>query len=245
MKNNRNIFWGFFFILCAVFVLMRQMGFYPEISLIRLLLTVCFAAAIINGVKHCNFFSILVPLACLYIMYNDFLDEFMGLDSVSPFSVLCAAIFAAIGLGMIFPNKNRIDSSGSFSKNGHPGQSRAAGGEDTVPGDDSYVAFKSLFGSGIKYVNSSAFNRADLECTFGTLTVYFDNAIIQGNQAFVHVDVTFGTLVLYIPSTWQVEDNIDSVFAGVKLQNPLGNPIGPQLVISGDAVFSTVTVKYI
>lgn len=242
MKNNRNIFWGFFFILCAVFVLLRQMGFYPEISLIKLALTVCFAASIANGIKHCNFFSILIPLACLCIMY----DDFLGLDAMSPFSLLCAAIFAAIGLEMIFPNKNRyVNSAGSFSKKEHSGQNQGAGGERTVPGDDSYVAFKSLFGSGIKYVNSSAFSHADLECTFGTLTVYFDNAIIQGNQAHVHVDVTFGTLILYVPSTWQVEDNIDAVFAGVKLQNPMGNPIGPHLVISGDAVFSTVTVKYI
>lgn len=240
MKNNRNIFWGIFFILCAVFVILRQLGFYPEVSLIKLILTVCFAAAIVNGVKHCNFFSILVPMACLLIMYHDVI----GIHRLSPFSMLCAAIFAAIGLEMIFPNRNRhIDSSGPYSKRENQGQSRPADG--TARMDDSYVAFKSLFGSSIKYVNSGSFSHADLECTFGSLTVYFDNAVIQGNQAHIHVDAAFGSLILYIPSTWQIQDNIDAVFAGVRLQNPVGNPIGPHLVISGDAVFSTVTVKYI
>lgn len=240
MKNNKNIFWGFFFILCAVFVLLRQLGFYPEISLIRLLITIGFVSVIINGIKHCNFFSILIPSACLLVMY----DDVLGFDEFSPFSLICAAIFAAIGLQMIFPKKHQhIEFDGGSKKEHFSGtQGQTYEGQSGYSSD---IKFQNIFGSCIKYANANNFTHADLECTFGTMTVYFDNAVIQGNTAYIHVDVTFGTLVLYLPSTWQVEDDVDAVFAGTRYQNPIGNPIGPKVIITGDAVFSSVTVKYI
>ena len=241
MKNNKNLFWGFFFILCAVFVLLRQLGFYTDISLIKLLLTIGFASVIINGVKHCNFFSILVPSACLFIMY----DDVLGFDDFSPFSLICAAIFAAIGLQMIFPKKHHHIEFDGISKREHFDDKQAQTYEEGQGGNGTDIRFQNLFGSCIKYANSNAFTHADLECTFGCMTVYFDNAVIQGNTAYIHVDVTFGTLVLYLPSTWQVEDDIDAVFGGTRYQNPIGNPIGPKVVITGDVVFSSVTVKYI
>lgn len=53
------------------------------------------------------------------------------------------------------------------------------------------------FGTAIKYVNSDNFCMADVDNSFGSLTVYFDNAIIQSGSAKIKVDNSFGETNLY------------------------------------------------
>ncbi len=50
------------------------------------------------------------------------------------------------------------------------------------------------FGTTTKYVNSN-----NLECSFGEMKVYFDNAVVQNKSVEICVDVSFGSVELYIP----------------------------------------------
>lgn len=72
------------------------------------------------------------------------------------------------------------------------------------------------FGTAIKYVNSDNFCMADVDNSFGSLTVYFDNAIIQSGSAKIKVDNSFGETNLYIPKEWKTENNLGQAFGSVK-----------------------------
>lgn len=105
--------------------------------------------------------------------------------------------------------------------------------------------FKNSFGASTKYINSDEFEFAQLECAFGGLKVYFDNAVIQKGNATVQLDVSFAGVELYIPKTWNVINQIDVTFGGVDEKNKNQSAGVPTLTLMGDVSFSGVTIIYI
>ena len=55
-----------------------------------------------------------------------------------------------------------------------------------------HIRCENNFGSAIRYINSEHFCDAQLENNFGSMSVYFDNAIIAGEAASVEVEITLG-----------------------------------------------------
>ena len=44
--------------------------------------------------------------------------------------------------------------------------------------DDSHIRIGTSFSGSIKYINTDKFEQADLKCHFGSMKVYFDNAVL-------------------------------------------------------------------
>lgn len=231
-NNRHNMFWGLFFLGCAALILvnflLEQLGFDFHISLIKIIFTLFFATAIAEGLRKMDFFSILIPGAFIFIMY----DDLLGIDGGS-FSILCIALFAAIGLSIIFPKS----------------KGKKITAEPKVPpagmSSDSFIRLKNCFNSTIRYVNSSTFSRGEIEDCFGSMKVYFDNANIKDGEAFLHINVVFASTIIYVPANWVVVDNIQSIAASVNVATPPVQQAGPVLNISGDAAFSSVSIRYI
>ena len=104
------------------------------------------------------------------------------------------------------------------------------------------------FGASIKYINSQNFRSAHLENSFGEMKVYYDNAFTTEKQVYTKIDVAFGNMVLYVPKTWQVINNIDCSFGAVNIKNqkrytPL--PDAPVLVITGSVAFGGAEIIYV
>ena len=113
--------------------------------------------------------------------------------------------------------------------------------------NESEIYAKASFGSTIKYVNSKSFKRALLNCNFGSMKVYFDNAEIIGGEATIAIDGSFCGIELFIPSNWVVIDEIDHVLSGMDEKNPRrGNSSnGPIVRITGNIKFSGIEIIYI
>lgn len=180
-KNGEKIFWGVFFILGAVFLLVSKMGYLQGISVLTLFLAVLFAACLIKSIIHVKFAGILFSLAFLAILF----DEPLGIEAITPWPVLGAALLGSIGLNLLFKGKwNCKWNSGEFPRHSKD----TVDVESEVIGEDAnYMKYETTFGDSIKYVNSDDFKRLNLECTFGGMKVYFDNAIIQGGSAVVEL----------------------------------------------------------
>lgn len=75
-----------------------------------------------------------------------------------------------------------------------------------------HIRCENNFGSAIRYINSEHFCDAQLENNFGSMSVYFDNAIIAGEAASVEVENNFGETNLYIPKEWKVQNELKRSF---------------------------------
>ena len=101
------------------------------------------------------------------------------------------------------------------------------------------------FGESIKYINSENFCYANLDNSFGSLTVYFDNAMIPSGKATVNVDNSFGEVSLYVPKIWKVQVRMDHSFGSVEEKGRCEGSSDISLDIIGDTDFGTVNVYYI
>lgn len=233
MKKER-IFWGVFFILGAVFILAAGLGLIQGIGVWSLIWTVFFAAILIKSLIKIRFFGIFFSLAFLGIIYA----QPLGISGIVPWPVLGAALLISIGCSMIFPKKNRFVY--------HVGHDRSEHFDKIINEPDSdTVNYSISFGSSIKYINTDDFKSAALECSFGALKVYFDNAVMQGPEACVYLDNSFGGVELYIPKSWKVVSQIDNSFGGVD-EKGRSMPEGLHtLYIKGDNSFGGITIVYI
>lgn len=231
MKRER-FFWGVLFVLMGIVLVVSKLGYFPDVNVFSLLLTAFLTAVIIKSLFHLNFAGILFPIAFICIIY----DKQLGITSITPWTVLIAALLGSIGLSMIFHKRikwisNKCNDDYKLEK--------------IDVADGSHVEFKNSFSASVKYINTDKFEQADFDCSFGAMTVYFDNAIMSNDNAIVRINASFSGIELYIPKTWHV-DNKTNVFLGaVEEKNKNNGVTTNNLTLVGDISFSGVEIIYI
>ncbi len=232
--NRKNLFWGIFFIFAAVYAIISRLGIFPGIGLHRILLTVLFLWIFADGLKHMNFYKILFPLAFLSILY----DKALGITALTPWTVLLAALSGSIGLSMIFHGGRT-----SIHLKIPAGQNMHNIGKESYTGE--HIRCENNFGTAIRYIQSDRFRSADLENNFGTLSIYFDSAVVDSDCAFVTAESNFGTLNLYIPKEWQTQHTLDRAFGTVNESGICAASGDTILHIKGSANFGAINLFYI
>ena len=100
MKKD-SIFWGLILILAGVFLVISKLGYFPDINVFSLLLTVFLVVVIVKSLIKVNFAGVLLPIAFICIIY----DKQLGVTVITTWTVLIAALLGSIGLSMIFHKK--------------------------------------------------------------------------------------------------------------------------------------------
>lgn len=232
MKKER-IFWGLFFIVAAVLLLVSRSGILGDITVFSLLLTIFFAACIIKSIRHRSITGILFPVAFLCIIYA----EPLGIEAITPWPVLAAALLGSIGCEFLFHSSHHSRKYGGY---GH------MCAEETVEKvADAQLDFYTSFGGSIKYVNSDNFQSAKVRCSFGSMKVYFDNAVICNGEAVVALDVSFAGVELYVPKTWNVINSAEAAFGAIDEKNRNYSDGTPVLRIVGKVSFGGVEIVYV
>lgn len=236
-KNSGKILWGLFFILAAVYAVVSKLYVMPEISIFTIILTVFFVWMFINGIRHLNFWGMLFPIAFLCILY----DDQLGITALTPWTVLGAALLGSIGLSLIFKKKSK--SSFHYHVDSDDWKNKNAWEKEECAGE--VIRLENNFGAAIKYVNSDNFCEADLENNFGTLTVYFDNAVIQSGKAIVRVGNSFGETNLYIPKEWKTQNNMEHSFGSVQVHGNSEGTSSNILLLQGETSFGEINIYFI
>lgn len=235
MKKEK-IFWGIFFILAAVFLIFGKVNLVPEMGIFKLLFTVFLIAIFLKSITKLDYTGVLFSIAFFCILY----DRELHITALTPWTVLGAAFLGSIGCSMLFRNRRKH----WYYYHGEK-KSREEFEKIFDTQDESRVFFRNSFGASTKYINSDEFEFAQLECSFGGLKVYFDNAVIKNGNATVQLDVSFGGVELYIPKTWNVINQVETTFGGVDEKNRNQSSGTPVLTLMGDVSFSGVTIIYI
>ena len=253
MKNEKrgiktgNIFWGLFLVLAAVFLVVSQLGLLKDIGVFSILFAVFWVAILIEGLIRGSFGKILFSLAFLFIIF----DEPLGIEAVNSWTVLAAALLGTIGLNLIFKRKKHYYYEAEWK---HHGEEKIVDGEaDTYDEakrqanglEGNKIFFRTSFGSAVKYVNSDNFEFASLECSFGAMKVFFDNAQIQNGNATIELDVSFSGVELYFPKHWHIVNQTDTTFGGLDEKNHNSSTGSPVVTLTGDVNFGGVTIIYV
>jgi len=243
MNGNKfsmnKLFWGLLFLLGAASLILNQLNIWPtfhHFSLFDILYTLFFIWIFLEGVRHRNFFGILFGLAFIVIRY----DKLLHFTAITPWTLLCAALLASIGLTIIFPKYSY------FGENSFNGFKFADCGKKQFSEEDGEtIYFKNSFSSTTKYVNSDALVNASFQNAFGEMKIYFDNAVIKNGIADINLAVSFGEATLFIPKTWHVENHLQTSFGGVKEENKSQSQGSPTLRIYGEISFGEAVIVYI
>ena len=161
------------------------------------------------------------------------------------FYVICGliVIFGNIsnlpsGLSMIFkPKKHHEWTDASTHGNSFGSNSEQCDGEN--------LRFDNSFGESIKYINTDNLCSVSVDNSFGATSVYFDNAIIQGESATVHIDNSFGEVSLYVPRAWKVDVNVDKAFGGINMRGRMEGTSTHRLIVTGETNFGALTIVFI
>lgn len=231
MKKERT-FWGIMLVLGGIALIISKLGYFSDINVITILLTIYLSVMLIKNVFRVNFAGVLFPIAFICIIY----DEQLGITSITPGTVLIAALLGSVGLSIIFDKRPKW-------ANKHDRDSYKF---DTIDvEDESHVRVETQFSASVKYINTDKFEQAYLKCQFGATKVYFDNAVLHKGKGMVTIDASFAGVELYIPKTWTICDKTNVSFGSLNEKNRNQGTSANTLTIMGDINFSGVEIIYV
>lgn len=231
MKKER-IYWGGLFLIGAVALIVNKLGYFYDVNIISILLSVLLSGVLIKNLFTMNFTGILFPLAFICIIY----DEQLGITAITPWTVLVSALLGSIGLSMIFYKQPKWYS--NFKNKSYKFK--------TVDlEDESNIKVNTSFSGSIKYINTDKFEQAELKCNFGAIKVYFDNATLHNGNGIVKIDASCSGIELYVPKTWVIDNKINTFFSGVDEKNKNVGSIDNILTLVGNISLSGIEIIYI
>ena len=261
-KNNEKGFsklvWGLLLLLAAAFIIANHLGGFIEIGFWSILVAALALAYSIACLIKLKIDSLPIPLAILYIVLQNPLE----LPFINPWLLILAAVLAAIGLSVLLPKKHRGFVGVYTAKSGCKRiKSDIDIDDDDIDVDidideDDYVVKEDYdnnpvvnvsFGGESRYLHADALETVHLNCKFGALEVYFDEAKLAPNGAKVFCNCNFGAIELYVPKEWRVKDDFSVVLGGgeVGRQRVEPAPDAPLLTIKGNVAFGAIEVKFV
>lgn len=235
----KRIFWGVLLLVAALALVLSKLGYLGNVmdavSVWDIILTIFFLVTLIEGITKGRIGEILFSVAFLINIH----DELLGLEAITPWTTLGAALLGTIGLKMLFPkagskHKGKIIVNGVTHDKGICEESRSG----------NTIEYENVFSSAVKYV-AGEFGKVEVENAFGSMQIYFSDA--QPIDGFANVDVesAFGSVTLYIPADWKVVTKTEHVF-GSATEKGQCNPDGEiVLYVNAEAVFGNFQIKYI
>ena len=219
---------GILLILLAVLVIVQDYFIKWEISIWMLAWVVLLAILSLSSLLKRHFgLGFAYGIVALFSLNGQF--HFLP---VSNSVVIFSSILAVIGLNILFNSsgktKNRfgLGATGSDANNG---------------GNDIDVTFSAV----TKYLNDKQFTHGSADVSLGQASVYFDNCRIEGPSAQFDVDVSLGSLSLYVPSDWRVHVNVDNSLSSVQHEENPSNLTSKDFYIKGDVSLGNLEIIYV
>jgi predicted membrane protein len=267
-KRSRSvyrIFWGVLFLLAGAAVLLNLTGVLPVphgMDAGNIIWSIILALVTIWSIIHRFWFITFYMILGIVYVWRDQL----GLHDMNFWPLAGAALLLSIGFSILFKNKHKSwrdsvyvgtfnykEEDEDFHKKVSEAKDASAGDESAArqsggvhsssAEDENNVYIKASFGSTIKYVNARALTRAYVDCSFGSVKAFFDNATVADGGAVIEIDNSFGGMELYIPREWRLIDDINRTFGGVDIKNPEHERSGgPVVRLTGNVNFGGVEI---
>jgi predicted membrane protein len=111
--------------------------------------------------------------------------------------------------------------------------------------EDGFVKADVSFGAAKYIVLDPVFRGADLDVSFGSVTLDLRKTSLKEPQTHIGIDCSFGGVELFIPAHWNVQVEANSTLGGCDDQRHISQAIDHEhkLIIKGDLTFSGIALK--
>lgn len=248
MKNTiYRIFWGIFFLACAGYAVASQMGIlHYELSFWSILGTIIFALSLIDGLLNLRITESIFSIAFLLMIYAGPLH----ITRLVPWTILLAALLISIGLEIIF--HNRFHTVVYANKRMRQLKRKRENFFDnfftdqTVSENSNHVVIEQRLSDSSRYINSQELESIDVTGRMSDMHLYLNQTKAASDEVNMHLDLSMSSLTIYLPLSWQIENNLASTFAFDDLEiDGSSNGGGPTLVLSGKVSMSEVKIEYV
>lgn len=240
--KTRRIILGVALLALAGGIVGTRMGVIPNIPVSTIILGAISAVLVLDGLRHRNFFLILIPLA---FIGHKLCDLFAIFPSLGLFETMGVAALTAAGLTVLFGNKKNREGIGSrgnqtyindwdpnsgyhgteLDKNRftqHPGfpdnGAENTSGSYGSPNDDGdNVVIDNGFGKLTRYLHSSNLKNVKISNGFGNCIVYYDNVYIDEDGSRLEISNGFGQVNVYIPPFYRFKMKQDNGFGSINI----------------------------
>ena len=169
--------------------------------------------------------------------------------------MVLATLLATIGLYVLLPHrhmKRRYYSGGNRCCGadccGEDGESDSEGAIRVRENDDENNPVISVHIGGVsRYLHADNMESLDLDCSFGSLEVFFDQVTLSSDGAKAQIFCKFGSIEMYVPRQWRINDKITCSLGAVNFTGRRAEPEddAPELTLSGSVSFGAVEIHYI
>jgi len=241
--------WGLFWLLIAALILANYFGGFVQLGAWSVIIAAIACAILVYCIATLSFASIPIPLAALYYIFQVPLE----LPYVSFWMMVLVALLLTCGLHVLLPRRFRNVGAFKVSFDGSSRGGRVHGGGDETDalveeGEDEnnpYIRVK--FGHISRYLHSECLESAQLECSCGAMEVYFDHVQLSPDGAEIYVKCSLGSLELYVPSHWNVINNMSASLGNAdvgKRREPIDED-APMITINGGVTLGNVEIHRI
>lgn len=165
-------------------------------------------------------------------LINDFKPD--TIDS----SLILPVVVIVIGAAMI------LKAMGILKKKPHHLEGTLISSAENSPED--FLDLTTFFGGTTKIITSKNFKGANVTSVFGGTELNFTKADIQ-HPVEIKSTTAFGGLVLIVPSNWQVQSEMVTIFGGVDDKRPIMDSTGKDndkiLILKGNCTFGGVEIQ--
>lgn len=270
--KQRNYFWGFVLVLMAICLIAGQYDVFDGISFWMIVLTILGSAVILDGIAHISINGVVIGCTLLFVLWKNQLGFHRLSNWTILLAALLLLIGLNI---LIHPFKMKIEawkmrrlmkrynkqlaSGGKMNQKVNEKTSRnSCGNENAFYGSDtfsdqgeeesvdgSHICLKRNFSGGVEYVRSQNFQWGDVFLNFSDLKVYFEDAVIQGTEAVLHVETNCSSLKLFIPCEWEIDTRIHHFAGETKVKaRPQNIASTKTLILEGNVNFGDINICY-
>jgi len=263
--------WGVLLLLIAALILSNHFGGFVELGVWSIIATVIALLLIVSNIATLSFASLPIPLAILYYVFQIPLDfPFIRFWILAPVTLL-----ATIALHILLPKPKGSGSHyGIFGFDGIKYKHSDDDWDDddwdddrddaddfddgsTMTGGDAVQVEKGnaknnprisvSFGEICRYLHADRLETVRLECSFGSLEVYFDQAQLSPGGAEVSVSCNFGSVELFVPRHWRIIHNMSATLGSAEVNGSFepSDENAPTLTVTGNVSFGSIEVNRI
>lgn len=243
-----RIFWGVGLIAAAVFLVIDQLHLLPfTIGFWAIFWTVVFVASLITSVINKNLYGAIFSIAFLVIVYA----KPLHISALSPWTILLVAILFSAGISLIFRNsfKPTIIINGKKVNANWSDLINKNFKADNVITDNSFgvdsdnVVISGKMTEASRYIHSQNLKTVTIDSSMGDVSVYLDDAKAAGDEVIMNINTSMCDVDVYIPSDWQVENNMQNSLSYVDIDHSKGT--STKLILQGRNTMGDLTVKHV
>lgn len=243
-----RIFWGVGLIAAAVFLVIDQLHLLPfTLGFWAIFWTVVFVASLITSVINKNLYGAIFSIAFLVIVYA----KPLHISALSPWTILLVAILVSAGISLIFRNsfKPTIIINGKKVNANWSDLINKNFKADNVITDNSFgvdsdnVVISGKMTEASRYIHSQNLKTVTIDSSMGDVSVYLDDAKAAGDEVIMNINTSMCDVDVYIPSDWQVENNMQNSLSDVDIDHSKGT--GTKLILQGRNTMGDLTVKHV